>query len=54
MLYYFALSEQRIVLLAEIANRHIISELMVGLLHSVKPLTYIYPIVAATVSHHHM
>ena len=54
MLFYFALGEQKIIVLGETRNRHIISELMVGLVHALSPLTYIYPIVAATISPHHM
>ena len=52
-MYYFALSEHRIVLLAKSPGRSAISELMVGLIYALKPLTYIYPIVAATLSPHH-
>lgn len=54
LLLYFAINEYKIVLIAQDHNKHIISELIIGLLTALEPLTFIYPIVTATITPHHM
>jgi hypothetical protein len=54
LLFYFAISEFKIVLISQDHSKHIISELIIGLLTSLEPLTFIYPIVTATITPHHM
>lgn len=54
MLFFFALSEHKIIIISKTENKHVLSELTVGLLYSLNPLTYIYPIVAATITSHHI
>ena len=53
LLYYLALSEYKIIILAETSNKHLISELILGLTRALHPLTYIYPIVGTTITPHH-
>jgi hypothetical protein len=53
LLYYLAMLEYKIVLLANAKNRHLISELVLGLTRALQPLTYIYPIVGTTITSHH-
>ena len=53
LLYYFAISEYKIVILSTSRNRPSISQVMLGLLKSLEPFTYIYPIVGATITPHH-
>lgn len=54
LLFYFAISEYKIIIIAQNHNKHIISELIVGLLSALDPLTFVYPIVTATITPHHM
>jgi hypothetical protein len=54
LMFYFAINEYKIIMLANTVNKHIISELSMGLLQALTPLTYTYPIVAATITSHHM
>jgi hypothetical protein len=42
------------VVISQDNNKHIISELIIGLLNALEPLTFIYPIVTATITPHHM
>lgn len=53
LLYYLALCEYKIILIANTRNKHIISQLILALTRALHPLTYIYPIVGTTITHHH-
>jgi hypothetical protein len=53
MLYYFVIHEYKIILLSQDKNKAIISELIIGIMRAIMPLTYVYPIVAATITNHH-
>lgn len=54
LLFYFSLCEYKIILISQNPNKHIISELIIGLLAAIEPLPFIYPIVTATITPHHM
>lgn len=53
LLYYLALSEYKIIILAKNNKKHLISELNLGLMKALEPLTFVYPIVGTTITPHH-
>lgn len=53
LLYCLTLSEYKIVILSKCDKKNLFSELTLGLMKSLQPLTYIYPIVGTTITAHH-
>lgn len=41
-------------MIAKSENKHLISELIIGLANAISPLTFVYPIVTSTITPHHM